>query len=111
MDLTNKRVLNLPLKKHWFEMIKSGEKKEEYREFTDFWKKRLVAKIDDEEEAIYFWNYDVLRFTLGYPKAEEKDKIMYFECDGITFGESEHTEWGGDPDYPTFIIKIGKRLE
>lgn len=111
MDLTNKRVLNLPLKKKWFDMIKSGEKKEEYREWTDFWKKRLVAKIDDEEEMVYFWNYDVLRFTLGYPKADDTEKIMYFECDGITFSESEHPEWGGDPDYPTFIIKIGKRLE
>ena len=31
------KTLALSLKKQWFDMIKSGEKKEEYREFNEFW--------------------------------------------------------------------------
>lgn len=34
-------VLHLTLKKYWFDMIKSGVKKEEYREIKDYWVKRL----------------------------------------------------------------------
>ena len=31
------RVLHLTLKKKWFDMILSGEKKEEYREIKSYW--------------------------------------------------------------------------
>ena len=34
-------VLHLTLKKYWFDMIKSGVKKEEYREIKGYWIKRL----------------------------------------------------------------------
>jgi hypothetical protein len=34
--------LQLPLKKQWFEMTKSGIKTEDYREITPYWVKRLV---------------------------------------------------------------------
>jgi len=37
--------LNLPLKKKWFEMTKAGIKKEDYREMSDYWIKRLVKSI------------------------------------------------------------------
>lgn len=35
-------MLILPIKKKWFDMIKSGEKKEEYREIKQYWTKRLL---------------------------------------------------------------------
>jgi len=31
------KTLTLSLNKQWFDMIKSGEKKEEYREIKPFW--------------------------------------------------------------------------
>lgn len=31
------RTLTLHLKRKWFDLIKSGEKKEEYREQTTYW--------------------------------------------------------------------------
>ena len=34
-------MLTLPIKKKWFDMIKSGEKKEEYREIKNYWTTRL----------------------------------------------------------------------
>ena len=35
-------TLTLPLNRKWFDMIKSGVKKEEYREFNEYWNKRLL---------------------------------------------------------------------
>ena len=34
-------MLVLPIKKKWFDMIRSGEKKEEYREIKPYWASRL----------------------------------------------------------------------
>jgi hypothetical protein len=34
-------MLVLPIKRKWFDMIRSGEKKEEYREIKSYWTKRL----------------------------------------------------------------------
>lgn len=35
-------MLILPIKKKWFDMILSGQKKEEYREIKTYWTKRLL---------------------------------------------------------------------
>lgn len=45
------KILYLPLKKKWYEMIESGEKPEEYREDKPYWRRRLyndedIFKID-----------------------------------------------------------------
>ena len=34
-------MLVLPIKKKWFDMILSGEKKEEYRDVSPYWKQRF----------------------------------------------------------------------
>ena len=34
-------MLVLPIKKQWFDMIRSGEKKEEYREIKPYWASRI----------------------------------------------------------------------
>ena len=39
---TKSKILDLPLKKEWYNMIESGEKKEEYREIKPYWIKRLT---------------------------------------------------------------------
>ena len=40
--------LYLTLKKNWFDLILSGEKKEEYREIKPYWEKRLIGKTYDK---------------------------------------------------------------
>ena len=37
----DKDTLNLVLKSNWYELIKAGTKKEEYRELTNYWERRL----------------------------------------------------------------------
>lgn len=45
-------VLRLTLKKKWYDMILSGEKKEEYREIKPYWLIRLVDTDDYPMESI-----------------------------------------------------------
>lgn len=49
------KTLFLILKKEWYDAIASGQKKEEYREITPYWQKRLEGK-----------DYDHVLFQLGY---------------------------------------------
>ena len=125
------KVLNLPLKKKWYDMIESGEKKEEYREIKPYWCNRLLYYIplgvkeywkDVLEKAFELEKkhsflsieellkdygtryYSHVKFTYGYTK-----KSMMFEIDSISIGEG-NKEWGGF-DKKCFIIKLGNRIE
>lgn len=46
-----KKTVNIPIQKKWFDMILSGEKKEEYREIKPYWWKRLGVKMDMTENG------------------------------------------------------------
>ena len=125
------KVLYLPLKKEWYEMIESGVKTEEYREIKPYWVKRLLMVINldhthyeriDEDCARYYtshirhlkgdWSiggfkekkYSLVSFSYGYTK-----RTMTFECKSITIGQGRK-EWGA-PDEDVFIIKLGERIE
>lgn len=100
------RVLVLPLKKQWFDMIKSGEKKEEYREINDYWNKRLTYNID--ELGPFLKHYDKIEFTLGYPRKDDKEKRMIFDCPKIRFGDGK-PEWGAEPGKLYFVITWKRR--
>ena len=80
-------------------MIESGVKKEEYRVFNDFWKKRILDK-----------NYTHVQFALGYPKKGDFSKRMTFEINGIEHREGNE-EWGAENGVKYIVIKIGKRIE
>lgn len=77
------KTLTLSLKKQWFDMIKSGEKKEEYREFNEFWIKRLTWTNRCSKEQRDPFNgtilFDSLVFTLGYPKADDTERRLTFK--------------------------------
>lgn len=96
------KTLYLPLKAKWYNMIESGEKLEEYREIKDYWAKRLIDHIDNDNKTI-FTKYDNVCFRYGYTK-----KSMSFDIESISIGEGKK-EWGA-PDYFVFIIKLGKRI-
>ena len=54
----NHKMLVLPMKKKWFDMILSGEKKQEYREIKPYWRTRVnnweVANGEHPTEGKYF---------------------------------------------------------
>lgn len=76
-------------------MIASGEKKEEYREITDYWIKRISGK-----------GYKFVTFYLGYSKDRPS---MTFAIKEIVCDEGKE-EWGALPGETYFVIKLGERL-
>ena len=107
-------ILPLVLKGKWFDLIASGEKREEYRAATDYWLKRL-EKWDRLPGGT-----PVVEFRLGYAKNAPR---MAFWCFGqnTVFGmkayalvvrdtdKPRHPEWG-EPDEPHFVIRLGGQI-
>ncbi len=86
-------------------MIKSGEKKEEYREVTNHWHKRLcngALNIFD----IGYKEFDTVTFTNGYSPISPRIEI---EFKGITVRTGKQ-EWGAESGKKYFVIKLGKIL-
>lgn len=104
------KTLTLSLKKEWFDMIKSGEKKEEYREICDYWGIRFAGRdvwanefcVKDVSE-IALKHFDRLVFTLGYPKADDTERRLEFKNPKIRIGTGR-PEWGAEPGKMYFVI-------
>lgn len=107
------RILNLTLKKKWFDMIESGEKKEEYRELKPYWVTRLtngiktypsIHSIDGKGYEVDYKEFDFVLFRNGYAKDAP---CILVECKGIDMGKGK-SEWGAIKE--SFIIKLGKLI-
>lgn len=121
------KTLHLVLKHKWYDMIASGEKKEEYREIKPYWANRLlrirrdfaydfdslsdcIGMLENETEhamksmnAVYK-DYNHVCFHKGYTST-----VMTFKIDSICIGKGK-PEWGAPTDRYVFIIKLGERL-
>lgn len=108
------KTLTLSLKKKWFDLIKAGIKKEEYREISDYWKKRLfsnkvfckgVCEICNAKKCPkeIFNSYEHLIFTLGYPKADDSSRRLVFKNPRIHIDYGK-PEWGAEPGKMYFVI-------
>lgn len=93
---TKNQDLILRLKGEYFKQIKAGTKKEEYRLYNPYWKKRL----EDKE-------FENIIITLGYPKWSEKSKILKFKYRGYKIKTIKHKEFG-DKSVEVFAIKLEK---
>lgn len=82
------QTLHLPLKAKWYYLQESGEKTEEYREITPYWRSRLCNR-----------SYTHVCFRLGYTEHSFTRNV-----DSITIGRGR-TEWGAPADRDVFIIK------
>lgn len=128
------KKLQMSLKQKWFDMTKAKIKKEDYREITPYWIKRLFGGFDETDtldvlndicydlktfeysmEEIWTWlrikpkKFDVNIMTLGYPKATDADRILTLKHEGIEIRKG-NTEWGADHDKRYFVIKHGELL-
>lgn len=105
------KTLHLTLKKKWFEMIASGEKKEEYREIKPYWESRFIDPIAAYDaslsEFIYgkgMIEFDTIVFRHGYAK---NAPTVTVECLGISIGPAK-PEWSDNWQGNVFIIKLGE---
>lgn len=88
------KILHLTLKKKWFDMILSGEKKEEYREFKPYWINRFKKNC----------SYRIIRFTNGYGKDKPSFDIELKQFDynrGLV-------KWGAEKNKKYFVLRLGK---
>lgn len=94
-------MLILPIKKKWYDMILSGEKKEEYREikpyyetrFNKLWQGSLIGGLAKRE----------VMFRNGY----SKDSPSFIAECSIRIGYGK-TEWGAIPSESYYILEIHK---
>jgi hypothetical protein len=125
--------LQLPLLKNWFEMTKSGVKKEDYREITPFWANRLLGQsqafwkgylgynsnnkrcygFKDQSSIDFimakckgFKDFEINTMTLGYPKASDSERVLKLEHKGIEIRKG-NPKWGAEPNKLYFVIKHG----
>lgn len=92
------KVLVLNLKTEYFNAIKEGVKKFEYRISKKYWEKRLINR-----------EYDFIEIRLGYPKSDEKNKILKFKWEGFDKIMLQHKEFGDEP-VEVFAIKLSERI-
>ena len=99
------KILDLPLKAKWYNMIESGEKQEEYRRIKSYWCKRLLKCEDKLIDGITIrTDYTHVRFRYGYTK-----RTMLFELHEIDI-DYGNPEWGAPENEMVFILKLGNRI-
>ena len=98
-------MLILPIKKKWFEMIRSGEKKEEYREIKPYYDKRLLKCFEytDYKTFIVINHYDekYVIFRNGYSRNSPQIKCLCRLDIGV--GKKE---WGAEEGKQYYILRI-----
>jgi hypothetical protein len=90
------RILHLHVKKKYFDQIKSGKKKIEYRRDTPYWKKRLVF---DRE-------YNLIMVYCGYPRKGDSSRTLLFRYGGYYHAHGLVHEEFGDKPVAVFCIPL-----
>jgi len=128
--------LQMPLIKKWFDLTKSGEKREDYRELDSYWCNRLLL-FDGKSKPKSFWENEFLNvfdgqsfkkmvngysrhitqkpfknniMTLGYPSFENRERYLHLEHNGIEIGTGR-PEWGAVENKLYFVIKHGEIVQ
>lgn len=97
-------VLPLVLKKKWYDMIASGEKREEYRDYKPFWTKRiyrwLMRCLSEGKQAL-------VSFSCGYRPASMWFVVTKVDCKDDC--QEKHIAWG-EPNTIHFAIHLDERV-
>ena len=68
----DKQHLHLVLTDHWYEMIESGQKDEEYRDLTNYWWNRIFTSRYPDLQTLSVGSYNgkfkYVRFQKAYRK-------------------------------------------
>lgn len=111
-------MLTLPIKKKWFDMILSGEKKEEHREIKPYWDTRFETWLEILKGEMDFFFRDVLKdnkipmpvlpilFRNGYSK---ESPSFIAKCT-LSIGTGKE-EWGAEKGKEYFILTVQEVLK
>jgi hypothetical protein len=128
------KILPMTLQKKWFDMVISGNKKEEYREIKDYWARRFLFSKDEVEWQVWeemlhdmkdpflrhngpsdlmqyfgvaFRDYQAIHFVNGYGKTRPSIDVA---IENITINRGKK-EWGAEEDHYYFVFQLGKLME
>lgn len=87
-------MLILPIKKKWFDMIKTGVKKEEYRDIKPYYETRFNKLFKDKNTA-------VITLRNGYSTNSPSINCLV----SLKVGKGK-TEWGANPNKNYYILNI-----
>lgn len=104
-------ILHLTLTAKWFDRIKSGRKRYEFREAKEYWYKRLVVSTEIDEDDIKkpirtgkrpmkAKHYDIIRFKNGYQRDARWMTVEFKGCQLRRY----KGKW-------YFVIELGKILK
>lgn len=97
-------TIKMTLSRRWFDMIESGEKKEEYRELKPFWHSRLqslVWKTPPPGSTVQFFNGPYCGGSLP---------MIEVELLGVVIGQGR-PRWGAAKDTDYYILQLGNVIE
>lgn len=107
--LVEPRVLHLVLANHWYNMIDLYGKREEYRDDTEYYRRRftdlktpLLFSYRYGYSRIPFKPYTHVCFHRGYTS-----ETMTWYIDAMAYGQGRK-EWGA-PDNPCYVIRFSER--
>ena len=93
------KILHLNVYKQWYDMIAYGNKREEYRERSDYWWSRLYDKRAAPKQ------FDAIEIRNGYGRNAPRI-MMEHVLTKICMGRKS---WGA-PEHSVFVIVLGKRI-
>ena len=100
-------MLTLPIKRKWFDMILSGEKKEEYRTLSQYWIKRFcnIGMLERIQGDVYkpTDTQRLVRFRNGYSPAS---RSFVAEL-GLSIGYGCQA-WGAKPNEKYLKLTVFK---
>lgn len=101
-----KPTLHLNLTKKWFDMILSGEKKEEYRALKPYWSRVFSTGKVKIKGTIYPANGVVICFSNGYHKERRQ---MWVELKDVVI-DTGKLGWGAIKHEKYYVLKLGEVL-
>lgn len=95
-------ILELNLHGHYFDMIESGMKPEEYRDIKPFFNRIFRAGQIKVRGTWYPAENVLIRFSNGYQRDRRQ---MIVQCTGIRSGYG-HTQLGAPQNKPVYILQL-----
>lgn len=100
-----KAAMEIPISEPWFSMIKSGKKKEEYRDIKPYWRTRFRRIFAFEKGADTplekEWDRHWVRFRNGYGKS--RPSLM---AEVTLHRGTGKLEWGAEEGKEYYVLRI-----
>ena len=107
-------MLILPIKKKWFDMILSGEKKEEYREIKPYYTSRFINALGrnglvqaEEAKRLLLKSLDEKQFELLFRNGYSSSSPTFSAVCHLKVGAGKE-KWGAVAGVEYYVLKIDR---